>query len=149
PIPWQDGSFEIELDLVHHNLIVVTDRDEVHAMPLIPRSVASFREELFATLRALGIAPRITDHPVEVPDTTPFSEDERHHAYDADAAHRCWQVLASTDRVLKAFRGRFLGKASPVHFFWGSFDLALTFFSGRRAPVPKGASWIEREAYSH
>lgn len=150
PMPrGEDGTFEIELDLVHHNLLVTTDRDELRAMPLIPRSVANFQAELFALLRALGIAPHITDRPVEVPDRTPFSEDEKHCSYDADAAHRCWQALVGTDRVLKAFRGRFLGKASPVHFFWGSFDLALTFFSGRRAPPRAGMSSIDREAYSH
>jgi hypothetical protein len=149
PMPWRDRVFEIEFDFVHHNLVVTTDGDSTRSLPLIPRSVADFHRELLAVLHALGIEVAIWDHPAEVPDAIPFSQDETHRSYDAGAAHRFWQVLVQADRALHAFRGRFLGKASPVHVFWGGCDIALTYFSGRRAPEQPGANLMNREAYSH
>jgi hypothetical protein len=107
-----------------------------------------------ATLRQLGIEIRILARPVEVEPAVPFAEDTQHASYDADAAQRCWRILVEADRILHVFRSGFIGKTSPVHFFWGAFDLALTRFSGRRAPphgggAPNVAVWVMREAYSH
>jgi hypothetical protein len=123
-------------------------------MPLASRSVADFYEEYVGLLRSLGAAVRIWPVPVELADVLPFADDRIHAAYDADAAQRCWRVLLATDRVLREFRGRFIGKSSPSHFFWGSFDLACTRFSGKRAPqhpggVPNCPDYVTREAYSH
>jgi hypothetical protein len=115
-------------------------------MPLIPRTVADFHHELFALLASIGIEVDISLHPVESPVTTPFTEDMEHAAYDAAAAHRFGQVLRSVEPIFEVFRAHFRGKGSPVHFFWGSFDLAVTRFSGKRAPLRKG-SIIERDAY--
>ena len=116
--------------------------------------MADFYREIMATLRDLGLEMAIYRHPNEIEDATAFDEDETHASYDADAAHRCWRVLVSSERVFTEFRARFLGKCSPVHFFWGSFDLAVTRFSGRPAPrhpggIPHLPDWITREAYSH
>jgi hypothetical protein len=154
PIPYRNGTFEIQFDFIDHQLIICTSDGESAAMQLAPRTVAAFYDELMGKLAALGIAIRIWPKPVEVPDAIPFDQDTEHAAYDADSAHRFWRVLLRADRVLKQFRTRFLGKASPVHFFWGSFDLATTRFSGRLAPphpggVPNLADWAVREAYSH
>jgi hypothetical protein len=118
-------------------------------IPLIPRSVADFYRELMASLAAMGVRVRIWPKPVEVPEVIPFDRDEVHASYDGEYAHRVWQILLETEQVFQAFRGRFVGKCSPVHFFWGSFDLAVTRFSGRRAPERPGADRITREAYSH
>ena len=120
----------------------------------MPRSVADFYREVFARLAALGIDISIRTMPCEIPDAIPFEQDHEHASYDAEQATRFWRALVQADRVLKAFRARFIGKASPVHFFWGSFDLAVTRFSGRRAPphpggVPNLPDWVAREAYSH
>ena len=115
----------------------------------VPRAVADFHGELLAVLHALGITVTIGRGPDEVPDPIPFAEDRRHASYDPDPVHRFWCILGSTATVFKEFRGRFVGKSSPVHFFWGSFDLAVTRFSGRRAPERPGADAITREAYSH
>jgi Family of unknown function (DUF5996) len=120
---------------------------------LRPRTVADFYFEVMQRLEALGLDIRIWPTPVEIPDPIPFEQDRQHRAYDPDYANRFWRVLVQADRVLTAFRARFIGKASPVHFFWGSFDLAVTRFSGRRAPPHPGAPNISdrvtREAYSH
>ncbi len=107
-------------------------------MPLAARSVADFYRDYVALLAELDLRVHIWPVPVELPDTLRFDQDHQHASYDPDAAHRCWRILASTDRVLKAFRGRFLGKSSPSHFWWGSFDLACTRFSGRPAPRHTG-----------
>jgi hypothetical protein len=154
PIPYRERSFEVELDFLDHALVVRTSDGGTRTLPLAPRSVADFYREYVALLRALDIEPRIYPVPRELPDATPFVEDHAHASYDADAAHRCWRVLAQADRVLKEFRGRFLGKSSPSHFWWGAFDLACTRFSGRRAPphpggIPNCPDYVTREAYSH
>jgi hypothetical protein len=115
----------------------------------MPRSVADFYREVMAALSHLGMEVDIWTMPVEIPDPIPFDEDHQHASYDAESANRFWRILAQTDKVFKEFRARFIGKSSPVHFFWGSFDLAVTRFSGRRAPERVGADSITREAYSH
>jgi hypothetical protein len=154
PMPAGDRMLEIEFDFIDHELQARTSDGAARSLPLAPRSVAEFYDEYMALLRELGVAPRIRPIPVELADVLPFREDRVHAAYDADAAQRCWGALLSADRVLKEFRGRFLGKSSPSHFFWGSFDLACTRFSGRRAPthpggVPNCPDYVTREAYSH
>ena len=121
---------------------------------LEPRPVADFYHEILSRLKTLGFDIKIRTMPNEIPDAIPFEQDHKHAAYDAEYAGRFWRALVQTDGVLKAFRSRFLGKCSPVHFFWGSFDLAVTRFSGRRAPqhpggVPNLPDWVAREAYSH
>lgn len=149
PIPLGSQSFEIIFDFIDHNLLVQTSGGATKALALIPRSVADFYQELMAILRSLAIEVQIHGKPDEVPNPIPFAEDHEHAAYDADAVNRFWQILVQTDLVFKAFRGRFLGKCSPVHFYWGSFDLAVTRFSGRPAPERPAADPITREAYSH
>ena len=148
-IPHPDGVFEIHFDFVDHVLRIETSSGARKDLPLAPRAVADFYAEVLAALRALGIGVRIWRMPVEIPNPIPFDEDRRHASYDRDHAHRFWRALVAMDPVFQAFRGKFLGKASPVHFFWGSFDLAATRFSGRRAPERPGADSITREAYSH
>ena len=149
-VPWAAGSFEMTFDLVEHELRIETSDGTVATIALRPRSVASFYREFTATLGRLGIAVNIWPVPVEIPDNqTPFDQDEAHAAYDADAAHTFWRMLLVADNLLRQFRSSFVGKCSPVHFFWGSFDLAVTRFSGRRAPERKDADPITREAYSH
>ena len=153
-IPYGTGTFRVDFDFIDHVLTMRTSDATERAMPLIARSVADFHREYLATLRALGVVVHLWPMPVEIAGAIPFPEDNIHASYDADAAHRFWRALVQADRVLKQFRGRFIGKASPVHFFWGSFDLAATRFSGRRAPayegsVPNVANRVMREAYSH
>ena len=123
-------------------------------MALEPRSVADFYRDLMAELKALGIVVKIWTMPVEIPDAIPFEQDRTHAAYDRDYANRFWRILVQCDRIFTLFRSRFIGKVSPVHFFWGSFDLAVTRFSGRPAPAHPGTAphvgnWVMREAYSH
>ena len=113
------------------------------------KPVADFYHEVMSTLQGLGIGVRIWTVPSEVQAPIRFEEDRRHASYDAASAHRFWRVLLRVDLILKEFRARFIGKASPVHFFWGGFDMAVTRFSGRRAPIPEGADIITREGYSH
>lgn len=154
PIPVGLGTFAVELDFLDHALSIRTSDGNTRTMPLRPRTVADFYAEYMEHLRALQIDPHIRPVPVEVVTAVPFPQDREHAAYDPDAATRCWRILQQADRVLKRFRGRFLGKASPVHFFWGSFDLAMTRFSGRRAPlhgggVPNCPDYVMHEAYSH
>lgn len=154
PIPCGTRSFQIDFDFIEHQLLIRTSDGEVRSLALRPRSVADFYRELMAQLRALGIETAIHPRPNEVEDPIPFAEDEQHASYDAEAANRFWRVLVQTDRVLTEFRAGFIGKCSPVHFFWGSFDLAVTRFSGRPAPrhpggVPNLPDWVAREAYSH
>jgi hypothetical protein len=154
PIPYHERSFEIELDFLDHRLLMRTSDAAVQSIPLAPRSVADFYREYRGMLAALGVEARIWPVPVEIADVTPFAADRVHASYDPDAAQRCWRILAHTDRVLKQFRGRFLGKSSPSHFWWGSFDLACTRFSGRRAPphpggIPNCPDYVTLEAYSH
>jgi hypothetical protein len=147
-MPCGDGTVEILFDFVDHDLIVTASDGRVKAMPLVPRSVASFYQELIAVLRALDVKAHIWPMPVEVREPVPFDRDEVHASYDPDFANRFWRILLQADAALEAFAGRFQGKQSPVHFFWGSFDLAGTRFSGRHAPERPGADRITREAYS-
>jgi hypothetical protein len=141
--------FEIEFDFVGHRLDVRRQDGAVRSLALAPRSVADFHGELMGSLGSLGLSCSIWPVPVEVPDPVPFPEDHGHCAYDPEYANRFWRILLGTGRVLEEFRAGFTGKCSPVHFFWGSFDLAVTRFSGRRAPEREGADPITREAYSH
>jgi hypothetical protein len=148
-IPHGTRSFEIDFDFISHRLDIKTDDGQSRGLALRPRSVADFYSELMATLRELNLEVSIHAKPDEVADPIPFGEDEVHASYDAEYANRWWRIMLQSDRVFKEFRSRFIGKCSPVHFFWGSFDLAVTRFSGRRAPEREGADSITREAYSH
>ena len=148
PIPYGTGVFEIQFDFLEHQLEVWTSEGGLKVQPLQPRSVAAFYSSLMETLHGLGIACAINTKPQEIADPIPFEQDEKHGAYDAAYAHRFWRILLSTSIVMQQFRSRFIGKCSPVHFFWGSFDLACSRFSGRLAAPPrKGA--ITAPAYSH
>jgi hypothetical protein len=149
PIPYARGIFEIEFDFLRHVLDIRTSTGEIKTLELRPRSVADFYKEFVATLQALGIAARIWPMPQEVPNPIPFDRDVEHASYSPEQAARFWKILLAVDTVFKEFRGRFIGKDSPVHFFWGSFDLAVTRFSGQRAPERPGADPVTREAYSH
>jgi hypothetical protein len=140
---------ELEFDFVDHQLVLKKDDGLVKKLSLAPRSVADFYEEFMSMLQAEGIRVRIWKMPVEIPNPVPFDQDQIHKSYDPEAVRKFWRILASTDAVLQDFRSRFIGKSSPVHFFWGSFDLAVTRFSGRRAPERPGADRITKEAYSH
>ncbi len=148
PIVAGERTFDIELDFVDH-VLVVRGAGRRTAMPLVPRTVRAFHEEYMALLRSLGLDVHVWTMPVEVADPIPFDQDEVHREYDPEAVHRFWQVLRRCDAVLRGLASGFLGKQSPVHFFWGSFDLAATRFSGRRAPERPGADRMTREAYSH
>jgi hypothetical protein len=149
PIPYGARGFEIDFDFISHQLVIKTSEGASRSIALEPRTVAEFYRLVMEALRALDLEIKIWTMPVEIPDPIPFTEDEKHAAYDAEYANRFWRVLLQADRVFKEFRGRFTGKVSPVHFFWGSFDLAVTRFSGRPAPERVGADPITREAYSH
>jgi hypothetical protein len=149
PIPYGKGVFEVEFDFIDHILRVVTSDGDGKIIGLGPRTVADFHAEFMATLRALGIEVKIWNMPVEIPNPIRFDQDRIHAAYDPRYAHSCWRILVTVDSIFKEFRSKFLGKVSPIHFFWGSFDLAVTLFSGRRAPERPGADAITREAYSH
>ena len=154
PIPQESGRcFQIDFDFIDHRLLIEVNDGRTERLPLAPRPVADFHRELMDRLKALGLEVRIWTMPVEIPDPIPFQDDREHAAYDARCAHQFWRALVEVDRVLKEFRSRFLGKASPVHFFWGSFDMAVTRFSGRLAPphpsAPNLADSVTREAYSH
>jgi len=148
-IPCDDRVFELEFDLIDHKLHLRISDGTTKDLPLRPQSVADFYKDSMAMLHSAGIEVEIWKMPVEIPNPIPFDEDRIHSSYDRDSAHRFWRILVSTDEVLKEFRSRFIGKNSPVHFFWGSFDIAVTRFSGRRAPERPGADSITREAYSH
>ena len=154
PIPHGARTFEIAFDFLDHRLLIQASDGHVEALPLRPQSVAAFYRELLTKLDELGLHISIHGSPNEVEDATPFAEDHSHGSYDPVYATRFWRVLVQTDRVFQEFRARFIGKCSPVHFFWGSFDLAVTRFSGRPAPphpggIPNLPDWIVREAYSH
>ena len=149
PIPYDGRTFQMDFDFIDHRLFVNTSAGSTKSLSLEPRSVATFYREVMGLLRSLGITVHIHAKPDEVADPIPFAEDEKHASYDAEYANRFWRMLVQADRVFKQFRSRFIGKCSPVHFFWGSFDLAVTRFSGHRAPERPGADAITREAYSH
>ncbi|QSQ16817.1 DUF5996 family protein [Myxococcus landrumensis] len=147
-IPYGNGSFEVDFDFLANELRFLTSRGDVRVMELTARPVAEFYRDVMATLRSLGIEVSIWDRPVEIPDdTTRFSEDEHHSIYVPEQARRFWRALLQANIVLKEFRARFTGKCSPVQFFWGSFDLAVTRFGGRPAPVRPGADAVTAEAY--
>lgn len=148
-IPFRHESFEVEFDFVAHKLAVRTSEGNEHSIPLYPRSVANFYSEYMACLRSLGIEVSFHRTPDEFDDKTPFDEDRHHASYDTRYVESFRRILINSDRILKQFRSRFLGKCSPVHFFWGSFDLAVSRFCGRRASLPKEADAMTREAYSH
>ena len=152
-MPSGTRTLAAEFDFIDHQLYLRASDGATRSVALAPRSVADFYAAYMAALGSLGIEPRIRPVPVEVETAIPFAEDREHASYDADAANRCWRLLVQADRVMKRFRGRFLGKASPVHFFWGSFDMAATRFSGRPAPshpggAPNCPDYVMVEAYS-
>jgi hypothetical protein len=154
PIPHDNGIFDIAFDFVAHELHIRTSDGDERRIALQPRSIASFRSRVMDALRDLNVAVTINDHPNEIPGATPFTQDHVERPYDADHANRFWRALIQADRIFNRFRTSFLGKVSPVHFFWGSFDLAVTRFSGRRAPLHPGGvpglpDAVTREAYSH
>jgi hypothetical protein len=148
-MPYERGVFEIEFDFIDHNLVVKTSAGEIKTIRLEPKTVARFYEELMTTLRSLGIEPKFRAIPDELPAPIPFAEDTTHKSYDAEYATRFRHALIQVDKIFSEFRSRFIGKVSPVHFFWGSFDLAVTRFNGERAPERPDADFITREAYSH
>ena len=153
-VPAGNRAFEADFDFIDHQLTVRSDDGRTAAMALAPMTVEAFYREYLDLLRSLALEPHIRPIPAELPDTTRFDTDREHASYDRDAAQRCWRALAHADRVLKRFRGRFIGKSSPSHFWWGAFDLSCTRFSGRPAPphpggVPNLPDRITREAYSH
>jgi hypothetical protein len=154
PIPHGRATFELAFDFIAHELAVTSSDGRTGGLPLSPQSVAHFYRGLMDELRRLSLTVKIHARPNEVADPIPFAEDDTHKSYDRDAAERFWRVLVQSDRVLKEFRALFIGKCSPVHFFWGAPDLAVTRFSGRPAPehpggVPGLPDRVAREAYSH
>ena len=154
PIPDGARTFQIDFDFIDHVLWLRTSDGHFRQVVLKPITVAEFYGEVLHALSELGIAVRINGKPSEIPDAIPFAEDRVHHSYDRDYANRFWRVLSASNEVFAQFRTGFLGKASPVHFFWGSFDLAVTRFSGRSAPrhpggVPNLPDDVAQEAYSH
>ncbi|HUL14620.1 MAG TPA: DUF5996 family protein [Terriglobales bacterium] len=148
-IPYPEGIFEIQFDFIRHQLVIQTCQATSKTMALAPKSVAEFYREFREALASLGIQVKIWKMPVEIPNPIAFDQDTQHASYDAEYANRFWRILYSCAEIFNEFRAEFIGKASPVHFFWGSFDLAATRFSGRRAPERPGADSITREAYSH
>jgi len=152
-IPYGRRVFEMEFDFVEDQLVIRSSDPATRSIALAPRSVADFYAECMSTMRSLGIDVEIWTMPVEVPDPIPFDKDTVHASYDPEYAHRLWRILVSVDEVFKVFRAQFTGKSSPVHFFWGAFDLCVTRFSGRRAPQRNDADPVLRkimsEAYSH
>ncbi|MEP0856306.1 DUF5996 family protein [Trichocoleus sp. DQ-U1] len=153
-IPNGTRSFQITFDFLAHQLKIETSEGTTKSLALAPRSVADFYQEVMNTLKDLGIEVQIWTMPQEIADAIPFEQDHQHHAYNPESAQRFWQILVQANRIMTVFRSHYIGKCSPVHFFWGSFDLAVTRFSGRRAPehpggVPNMADWVTREAYSH
>ncbi|MGH7593901.1 MAG: DUF5996 family protein [Gemmatimonadales bacterium] len=153
-MPAGTRTFSVEFDFVDHQLHLRVSDGTTGAIRLVAQSVADFYAAYLALLRSLHLDVVIHPVPVEVETAIPFAQDREHQSYDADAANRHWRILVQTDRVLKQFRGEFVGKSSPVHFFWGSFDLAMTRFSGRRAPLHPGGApncppYVMQEAYSH
>jgi hypothetical protein len=154
PIPYGLRTFAISFDFIAHEVSVACNDGGRRAFALEPQSVATFYRRLMEAMAALDLHVRIHKRPNEIADAIPFEQDETHRAYDAEYAHRFWQVLVQVDRVLKQFRVEFIGKSSPVHLFWGGLDLAVTRFSGRPAPphpggIPNLPDWVTREAYSH
>jgi hypothetical protein len=148
-IPYHDRIFEVQFDFIEHQLLVLTSEGQRKSLALRPQSVADFYHAFLHTLRSTGVEVHIWPMPVEIPNPVRFDLDHEHASYDAEYAQRFWTILTHVVPIFSEFRGRFIGKHSPIHFFWGSFDLASTRFSGRRAPERAGADSITREAYSH
>jgi len=148
-MPHGTQSFQMGFDFVDHELFVECDDGGTKTIKLRPQTVADFYNEVMNTLREMDLEVKIWPMPVEVADPIRFNDDKTHKSYDPEYANRFWRILVWTDKVFKEFRSRFIGKNSPVHFFWGSFDLAVTRFNGERAPTPDTADYITREAYSH
>lgn len=153
-IPHGVRSFEIHFDFIDHRLRIEANDGATESFALRPMPVADFYAEIMARLDKLGLQTHIWTMPGEIEGAIPFEQDRVHAQYDSDAVERFWQALVQIDRLFKLFRARFIGKVSPVHFFWGSFDLAVTRFSGRTAPIlnapaPNVAAWVMDEAYSH
>lgn len=146
PIAYNGGAFELEFDFINHRLKLRTSKGHADSIALAPKSVAAFYREVFALLASAGIDVRINPMPQELPHPIPLDQDETHASYDPEYANRLWRILLSCDGVFREFRAGFMGKSSPVHFFWGSFDLCTTRFCGRPAPPRKGI--ITSEAYS-
>lgn len=154
PIPVEEESFQIDFDFIDHKLIINKSDGQTKSLPLQAQSVADFYTQLFEALAAVNLNIRINTQPNEVVDAVPFDQDTQHCHYTPEDAHRCWRVLMGADQIFKQFRSHFCGKCSPVHFFWGSFDLAVTRFSGRRAPlhpggIPNLPDAVAQDAYSH
>ncbi len=151
PMPYADRTVEVYFDFVAHELLIESSAGDIRKIALRPQSVAEFYRSVMSVLSELGVPVKIWTTPCELPPerTIPFDKDTEHSSYDAEAVHKFWRILVWADEVLKEFRAPFLGKVSPVHFFWGSFDLAVTRFSGRKAPERPEADRITREAYSH
>jgi hypothetical protein len=152
-IPYGARCFQIDFDFIDHELVIQTSDGATERIPLVARSVADFYAEVMSRLQGLGLDTHIWTMPVEIPDAVPFDQDRIHTAYDGQYAQRFWRILMQVERVSTRFRSQFLGKVSPVHFFWGSFDLAVTRFSGRTAPLltsnsPNLGAWVMQEAYS-
>lgn len=143
------GTIEVRFDFIEHKLLIETSEGRAVAIALGAESVAEFYKKFMAALAELGVAVEIWTTPCEIPNPTPFEQDHLHASYDPEAVHTFWRILVWVDQIFKEFRTGFVGKVSPVHFFWGSFDLAVTRFSGRVAPERPGADSITREAYSH
>jgi len=153
PVPHGNRTFQIDFDFIDHQLMVLTSDGLSGGVTLEPQSVATFYKRLMAEMDKLDLHVKINHKPNEVADPIQFDQDESHRAYDSEYANRFWRILVQTDRVFKVFRGRFIGKCSPVHFFWGGPDLAVTRFSGRWAPkhpggIPNLPDWVTQEAYS-
>ena len=154
PMPSGDRLVQVDFDFIDHQLVARTSDSEVRTLPLEPKSVADFYRDYLELLRSLDLDVRIRPMPNEIPDAVPFPEDRAHASYDRGAAHDCWRALTQADRVFKRFRNGFIGKQSPVHFWWGAFDLACTRFSGRTGPthpggIPNLPDRVTRESYSH
>lgn len=153
PIPYRNKTFDIDFDFIDHALYIRTSEGQQRILGLLPRTVADFYHEFMSTLHEFDIDVSIWPVPVEIPNPIPFREDVQHASYNHFYVHRWWQAMCFADQIMKAFRGNFIGKSSPVHFFWGGFDLAVTRFSSRRAPVrydwSPALERIMREAYSH
>jgi hypothetical protein len=153
-LPYANGAFEIEFDFIDHRLVARLNDGRTASMPLAAQSVSEFYRDYLAMLHTVGVNPTLWPVPAEMADAIPFADDETHASYDPDAAQRWWRILVTVSRAFEEFRGRFIGKASPVHFFWGGFDLAYTRFSGRPAPthpggIPNCPDYVMIEAESH
>ena len=151
PMPYGSEVVQIDFDFIDHRLHIHSSSGAARSLPLVARPVADFYHAVMQALNSMGVEVEIWTVPVEVEERIPFDQDQAHTAYDPEYAHRFWRVLLQADRVMKEFRGRFCGKASPVQFFWGSFDLAASRFSGRRAPIMEKAyhvaKYVMQEAY--